>query len=163
MYVRHFRSTQEVAKIRRKTSSLLATRSILVIITFSYRFCPEDFSETDQSIFVEFSGLIDNKNKLIYFLRLPTLHTSKRSNLTSSNVHFVFIPFRGILWSAINHFLYSICPFYLLVVDKSLSHAPWTHPMFDYIHAHSVPVQKVIFFACVGDRKLFHLLSFLLF
>jgi len=30
VYVRHFRSTQEVAKIRRKTSSLLATRSCLV-------------------------------------------------------------------------------------------------------------------------------------
>ena len=63
--------SQKRFKIRRKTYSLLATRSCLVIILlhyyFSYRFCPEDFSETVRWIFVKFSGVIVSYKNLIYF------------------------------------------------------------------------------------------------
>ena len=38
-----------------------------LIFSFSYRFCAEDFSKSAGSIFMKFSGLIDNHNNLIYF------------------------------------------------------------------------------------------------
>ena len=52
-----------------RTEDLLVARNEIVssYYSFSYRFCPKDFSETVQSIFVKFSGLTDNQKNLIYF------------------------------------------------------------------------------------------------
>ena len=54
--------------IGRKTYSLLCNEIVSsYYYFFSYRFCPNDFSETGKSIFLKFSGMIDNHKNLIYF------------------------------------------------------------------------------------------------
>ena len=53
-----------------QTEDLLVARNEIVssyYFFFSYRFCAEDFSESGGSIFMKFSGLIDNHKNLIYF------------------------------------------------------------------------------------------------
>ena len=50
-----------------RTEDLLVARNEIVSSFFSYRFCAEDFSELVGSIFMKFSGLIDNHKNLIYF------------------------------------------------------------------------------------------------
>ena len=46
---------------------ILLFKNLTRVIGFSYRVCPEDFSETVQWIFVKFSGLIVSYENLIYF------------------------------------------------------------------------------------------------
>ena len=64
------------SRIERKTHSLLATRSYLVIIFIlfsSYKICAEDFSEMARSILSKFSWLMHWHLKLIpanYFLEI---------------------------------------------------------------------------------------------
>ena len=62
----------KVFRFQRKTFLLFYCFffSIIIILLhyyFSYRFCPEDFSETVRWISVKFSGLIVSYKSLIYF------------------------------------------------------------------------------------------------
>lgn len=59
-----------------------------------------------------------------------TLYTSIHSSLISSYVYFLFIPFWGIFWSAINRYLYSIVPVnFIWYGTKNWSCAPCTNPI----------------------------------
>ena len=58
----------KVFRFQRKTLLLFYCFFFSIIIFFfSYRFCPEDFSETARSIFMKLSGMIDDNKNLIYF------------------------------------------------------------------------------------------------
>ena len=53
-----------------RTEDLLVARNEIVSsysYDFSYGFCAEDFSKLVGSIFMKFSGLIDNHKNFIYF------------------------------------------------------------------------------------------------
>ena len=51
----------------------------LLLFFFSYRFCPEDFSETARSIFMKLSGMIDDNKNLIYFFLFWWRHFRSRN------------------------------------------------------------------------------------
>ena len=75
-----FFSIIKVFRFQRKTLLLLYCFFFSIIIFFfCYRFCPEDFSETAQSIFMKLSGMIDDNKNLIYFFLFWWRHFRSRN------------------------------------------------------------------------------------